>query len=74
MVEDKTLCQEGAVRLVNGLNKSSGRVEVCVDNSWGTVCDDGFDNVDASIICKQLNFSSIGEKRYITLVHDPLMT
>ena len=40
-----------------------GRVEVCVDGEYGSVCfDDGYiDNQEASVICWQLGFSRYGE-------------
>ena len=37
-----------------------GRIEVCVSESWGTVCDDFWQNQDASAACRQLGFSEYG--------------
>ena len=53
-------CSGEAIRLRGG-NATTGRVEVCTNNIWGTVCDDGWDNRDAGVVCRQLGFASEGK-------------
>ena len=48
---------QGAIRLQGG-TATQGRVEICNNNVWGTVCDDQWDSVDAAISCRQLGLPS----------------
>ena len=54
------VCNTGEIRLVGGANSSEGRVEICINDNWGTVCDDSWDSLDAGIVCNQLGFPKQG--------------
>jgi len=44
------------IRLINGTNETEGRVEIW-HHQWSTICDDGWDDNDAFVVCKQLGHS-----------------
>lgn len=55
------MCTDGKVRLRGSTNELIGRVEVCVNGTWSTVCDQDWNDNDAAVICRQLGHSSYGK-------------
>ncbi|XP_027740936.1 neurotrypsin-like isoform X2 [Empidonax traillii] len=66
---------EGTVRLAGGRSPNEGRVEVYYNGDWGTVCDDGWTDLGAQVVCRQLGFSGTAKARamaYFGEGHGPI--
>ena len=52
-------CTDGEVRLANGTTDQAagvidGRLEICYNHAWGTVCQNSFQSSEASVACSQM--------------------
>ena len=54
---------DGEIRLAGGNILYEGRLEICMSNRWGTVCDDAFSENDAAVVCRELGYSTTGSKQ-----------
>ena len=61
-------CNDGALKLVGGSVPSEGRVEVCINRAWGTVCrgtgyyhSNTWNVQDARVVCRQLGYQQFGK-------------
>ena len=67
-----------ALRLTSGSTAREGRLEILYKGEWGTVCDDGWTDTDATVACRMLGFTYVIIQSYfvlISLIHvsrDPL--
>ena len=63
-------CEDGDVRLVGGSTQYEGRVEVCINQVWGTVCSrrysswwwnyNSWGTPDSNVVCRQLGHMELG--------------
>ena len=49
--------ESGDLRLVDGDSPNEGRLEVFLNDQWGTVCDDFFGQPDATVACRQVGYT-----------------
>ena len=54
------ICLDGDLRLQGGATPLEGRVEICRNAVWGSICDTNWDADDATVVCRQLGFSDQG--------------
>ena len=62
-------CSDGDVRLTAGPIWKEGRVEVCQNNTWWSLCNEGFDENAATAICKQLYKGFFNSNPCKSIVH-----
>ena len=60
-----SVCYEGVVRLVNqiyssvdGLSSTGGIVQVCVNQQFGYICADGWDDREANVVCSSQGYQT----------------
>ena len=63
------LCTDGDVRLEDEDKKYEGRIEICYNGEWATVCNAGVDDSVAVVVCRQLGFS-LHSKKNLCLQYD----
>ena len=52
---------DGDMRLADGDTTNQGRVEIFYQGQWGTVCDNLWNLLDASVVCRALGFENATE-------------
>ena len=60
MTLEPASCVSGNARLVGGSAENEGRLEVCINQLWGTVCNQQWDIKDTRVACKQLGYQEFG--------------
>ena len=55
-----TNVRNGSVRLVDGASLSDGRVEICNNGQWGTLCNNWWTHYHAKVVCRQLGLPAPG--------------
>ena len=53
-------CTYGSLRLVGGAGPWEGNVQICINNTWGWICHNGWRALDAKVACNQLGFNGTG--------------
>ena len=63
IIDDFTF-PSGSLRLSGGDSLQEGRVEIYVNDSWGTVCDDGWGMEETTVACRQLGLPFSPESKF----------
>ena len=58
---DPQFCTTGEIVLRGGRDRSEGRVDVCINDRWGTVCafHVTWGEQEMDVVCQQLGFSTL---------------
>ena len=61
-------CHNGDVRLSEGQTEWEGRLELCLNQRWGTVGSNGQTAINSQVVCNALGYDFSGIATHIT--HD----
>ena len=67
------MCSDNEVMLVGGKTHTEGRLEVCVNGQWSTVCNQQWNASNAAVVCRQLQLDPTGLRNHVLLyykIHD----
>ncbi len=55
------VCEDNQLRVVGGITVFEGRVELCISETWNTICaDNAWTNNDANVACREAGYSATG--------------
>ena len=59
-------CTDGETRIVNDISNEmfAGKIELCINGQWGSICDDGWSYNEAHVVCSQFGYTSYGMYLY----------
>ena len=53
---------------MDGSSYNEGRVEVCSNGRWGTVCNDEWTEREVSLVCTRLGFSTLSKAKVVLYI------
>ena len=54
-------CSDYDIKLVDGPSANEGKVLICINRVWGTLCSNNINSTDAAVICRQLGYRAEGK-------------
>ena len=54
-------CSDYDIKLVDGPSANEGKLLICINRVWGTLCNDNINSTDAAVICRQLGYRAEGK-------------
>ena len=54
------VCTDYDIVLFGGTADSEGQIGVCINNTYATICDDFWDELDAQVVCRQIGLDNSG--------------
>ena len=69
VTDENTDCVDGDVRLIGGQSELEGTLEICLNGTWGSVCDDVWGYEETGVVCNRLGYTSTGLQCTVPFKH-----